>query len=71
MKILVLGGSPNKNGSTQILIEIFARGAKEAGHTVTVLNVAHMDVRPCALPASPRPCSWALRSRAQWCKTPL
>ncbi len=47
MKILVLGGSPNKNGSTQILIENFARGAKEAGHTVTVLNVAHMDVRPC------------------------
>lgn len=47
MKILVLGGSPNKNGSTQILIENFARDAKEAGHTVTVLYVAHMDVRPC------------------------
>ncbi len=48
MKILVLGGSPNKNGSTQILIENFARGAKEAGNTVTGMNVAHMDVRPCA-----------------------
>lgn len=53
MKILVLGGSPNKKGSTQILVDSFSRGAEEAGHTVTVLNVAHMDVRPCALPASP------------------
>lgn len=47
MKILVLGGSPNKNGSTQILIESFTRGAEEAGHTVSVLNVAHMEVHPC------------------------
>ena len=47
MKILVLGGSPNKNGSTQLLMDSFVHGAKEAGHTVTVLNVAHMDVRPC------------------------
>ena len=47
MKILVLGGSPNKNGSTQILIDSFTRGAEEAGHTVTVLNVAHRNVHPC------------------------
>lgn len=47
MKILVLGGSPNKKGSTQILIENFRSGAEEAGHTVTVLDVAHMNVRPC------------------------
>lgn len=47
MKILVLGGSPNRNGSTKILIESFSRGAREAGHTVTVLDVAHMNVHPC------------------------
>ena len=47
MKILVLGGSPNKKGSTQILIDSFTQGAQEAGHTVTVLNVAHKNVRPC------------------------
>lgn len=47
MKILVLGGSPNKKGSTQILIENFRSGAEEACHTVTVLDVAHMNVRPC------------------------
>ncbi len=48
MKILVLGGSPNKNGSTQLLIDSFKQGAEEAGHTVTVMNVAHMNIRPCA-----------------------
>ena len=47
MKILVLGGSPNKKGSTQMLIESFARGAEEVGHTVTMLDVAHMNVHPC------------------------
>ena len=47
MKILVLGGSPNRNGSTKILIESFSRGAREAGHTVTVLDTAHMNVHPC------------------------
>jgi len=47
MKILVLGGSPNRNGSTQMLIESFSRGAREAGHTVTVLDTAHMNVHPC------------------------
>ena len=46
MKILVLGGSPNRDGSTQILIDSFTRGAEEAGHTVTVVDVAHMDVHP-------------------------
>ena len=33
MKILILGGSPNRNGSTQILIESFSRGAREAGNS--------------------------------------
>ena len=47
MKILVLGDSPNRNGPTEILIESFSRGAREAGHTVTVLDTAHMNVHPC------------------------
>ena len=47
MKILILGGSPNRNGSTQILIESFSRGAREAGHAVTMLDVAHRNVHPC------------------------
>ena len=30
MKIVILQGSPNKNGSTNILAEEFTRGAEEA-----------------------------------------
>lgn len=32
MKIVVLEGSPNKNGSSNLLASEFIRGAKEAGH---------------------------------------
>ena len=34
MKIVILQGSPNKNGSTSILVEEFSRGAKASGHMV-------------------------------------
>ncbi|MBQ6454032.1 MAG: flavodoxin family protein [Coriobacteriales bacterium] len=47
MKILVLQGSPNTNGSTALLVGEFARGAKEAGHSVEVAHVAQMDIAPC------------------------
>lgn len=40
-------GSPNKNGSTSLLAEEFARGAREAGHNVERINAAHADVHPC------------------------
>lgn len=47
MKIVVLMGSPNKNGSTNILIREFERGATEAGHEVVVIDTAHTVVRAC------------------------
>lgn len=47
MKITVLEGSPHKNGSSNLLAKQFIKGAKEAGHFVTVLEAAHMDVHPC------------------------
>ena len=47
MKIVVLMGSPNKNGSTSLLAEEFARGAREAGHNVERIDAAHADVHPC------------------------
>ena len=34
MKIVVLEGSPNKHGSSNMLANEFIRGAQEAGHTV-------------------------------------
>ena len=47
MKIVILMGSPNKNGSTSLLAEEFARGAREAGHNVERIDAAHADVHPC------------------------
>lgn len=47
MKIVVLQGSPNRNGSTSILVQAFQKGAEEAGHTVEVIEVAYAGVHPC------------------------
>lgn len=47
MRILTLQGSPNRNGSTAMLADEFARGARQAGHDVERIDVAYADVRPC------------------------
>ena len=47
MKILALTGSPNKNGSSNLLASEFARGAEEAGHSVRAVDAAHARISPC------------------------
>lgn len=47
MRILTLQGSPNRNGSTAMLADEFARGARQAGHDVERIDVAYAGVRPC------------------------
>lgn len=47
MKILVLEGSPHKKGSSNLLAEQFIQGAKEAGHTMEIIDVAHLSMHPC------------------------
>lgn len=47
MKIVVLQGSPNRDGSTAMLVEQFTQGAQSAGHHVRRIDVAHEDVAPC------------------------
>lgn len=47
MKIVILQGSPNKKGSTSILIENFLQGAQAAGHQTEVLDVCHANIHPC------------------------
>lgn len=47
MRIVVLMGSPNRNGSTSILVENFVKGVTEAGHDCEVIDVCHADVHPC------------------------
>lgn len=47
MKIVLLEGSPNKNGSSNTLANAFIEGAKEAGHSVDVIDAAHANIHPC------------------------
>lgn len=47
MNILVLSGSPHKNGSTAVLADAFIKGAQEAGHAVTRVDTAFVNVHPC------------------------
>ena len=47
MNIVVLTGSPNRNGSSHLLADCFRQGAEEAGHTVALIDAAHADIHPC------------------------
>ena len=47
MRIVVLKGSPNKRGSSNLLAEEFIRGAKEAGYTVEMIDAAHANLHLC------------------------
>lgn len=47
MHILVLTGSPRKNGNTAVLTEHFIKGAEEAGHSVARFDAALSTVHPC------------------------
>lgn len=47
MNIVVLEGSPNKKGSSNMLAENFIRGAEENGHQVEVIDSARVKVSPC------------------------
>ena len=46
-KIVVLNGSPRRNGNTSALIESFTKGAEEAGNSVTAFFLHGMDIHPC------------------------
>ena len=45
--VLILSGSPRKNGNSDILCDEFARGALEAGHSVEKIRVAEKKIGYC------------------------
>lgn len=47
MKIVILEGSPNKSGSSNMLADNFICGAEENGHRVEVIDAARVKVSPC------------------------
>jgi len=46
MNILILSGSPRKNGNTDLLVNAFAKGASEKHH-VEVVSVHDFTAQPC------------------------
>ena len=46
-KMVVLNGSPRKNGNTSALVREFAKGAKSAGNTVIEFFLNSMDIHGC------------------------
>ncbi|MGN0453490.1 MAG: flavodoxin family protein [Ruminococcus sp.] len=46
-KVLILSGSPRKDGNSDLLCDEFARGASEAGHEVKKIRVAEKRVDYC------------------------
>lgn len=46
-KILVLTGSPRKNGNSARLADAFIKGAQSAGHEVMRFDAGRVDVHPC------------------------
>lgn len=47
MKILILTGSPHKNGTSNTLTKEFQRGALESGHKVEIYDCADGNIHPC------------------------
>ena len=46
-KIVILNGSPRKNGNTSALVREFTKGAESAGNTVTEFFLDRMDIHGC------------------------
>ncbi len=47
MRITILMGSPNSEGSTAMLVEQFIKGAEESGHICEMIDVCHANIHPC------------------------
>ena len=47
MYIVMITGSPHKNGTSALLADEFIKGAEESGHSVFRFNTAFECVHPC------------------------
>lgn len=47
MNILLINGSPRKDGNTEIMADAFLEGAKQSGNEVTKVNLSEVKVNPC------------------------
>lgn len=47
-KVLILSGSPRKNGNSELLCNEFMKGAKDSGNEVEKISVAAKKIAPCS-----------------------
>jgi multimeric flavodoxin WrbA len=45
--IVIINGSPRKDGNTEILVDAFIEGAESSGNIVTKFNVGRMKINGC------------------------
>ncbi len=46
-KVLVIAGSPRKNGNSDLLAQQFAKGAQESGHEVEIVYLRDLKINYC------------------------
>lgn len=46
-KILILTGSPRKGGNSELMADAFKAGAERAGHQVTRIRTAELNIKGC------------------------
>lgn len=46
-KILILTGSPRKGGNSDLMADAFKAGAEKAGHQVTKIRTAELNIKGC------------------------
>lgn len=46
-KVLILSGSPRKNGNSDLICNEFMKGAVESGNDVEKIRVSSKDIHPC------------------------
>ena len=46
-KVLVLSGSPRKNGNSDMLCDAFVKGAEKAGHLTEKVFIQNKKIFPC------------------------
>ena len=46
-KVLIVNSSYRKNSNSNLISEQIAKGAQEAGHSVTTLDISRLEIKPC------------------------
>ena len=46
-KVVIISSTPRKNGNSELLAESFAKGAKDAGHEVTIIKLRELNFSFC------------------------